>query len=41
MTRYTGALKNAHDFMLLGRYVAEGHYESERFSRFRRNNQPG
>ncbi|NKB78183.1 MAG: thioredoxin fold domain-containing protein [Gammaproteobacteria bacterium] len=41
MTRYTGAVKNAYDFLLLGRYVAEGHYKNERFSRYRRANQPG
>lgn len=41
VTRYTGALKNAHDFLLLGRYVAEGHYKSTRFNKFRRENQPG
>lgn len=41
MTRYTGALKNADDFILLGRFVAEGHYKSSRFNRYRRENQPG
>jgi thioredoxin-related protein len=41
ITRYTGALKNAHDFLLLGRYVVEGHYNSTRFNKFRRENQPG
>ena len=41
MTRYTGALKNADDFLLLGRFVAEGHYKETRFSKFRRENQPG
>lgn len=40
VTRYTGALKNAHDFLLLGRYVVEGHYKSTRFNKFRRENQP-
>jgi len=40
ITRYTGALKNAHDFMLLGRYVVEGHYDNTRFNQFRRDNQP-
>ena len=39
ITRYTGALKNAHDFLLLGRYVAEEHYENGSFKRFRRANQ--
>ncbi len=41
VTRYTGALKNAHDFMLLGRFVVDGHYRDTRFSQFRRENQPG
>ena len=41
MARYTGAVKNTHDFMLLGRYVVEDHYQKERFNRFRRANQPG
>jgi thioredoxin-related protein len=41
VTRYTGALKNAHDFMLLGRYVTDGHHAEIRFSKFRRENQPG
>ena len=41
ITRYTGALKNAYDFMLLGRYVVEGHYQSGGFNKFKRANQPG
>jgi thioredoxin-related protein len=40
VTRYTGALKNAHDFLLLGQFVVDGHYKSSRFSKFRRENQP-
>lgn len=40
IARYTGALKNAHDFLLLGRYVVDGHYKDTRFSKFRRENQP-
>ena len=40
ITRYTGALKNSHDFMLLGKFVAEGHYENTRFNKFKRANQP-
>ncbi len=40
ITRYTGALKNAHDFLLLGRFVADGHYKNQKFNRFRRENQP-
>ena len=41
LTRYTGAVKNDFDFMLLGKFVVDGHYENQRFSKFRRNNQPG
>jgi len=41
ITRYTGAVKNDHDFMLLGKYVVEGHYENGRFSKYRRENQSG
>ena len=41
ITRYTGAVKNAYDFMLLGRYVVEGHYNSGGFNKFKRANQPG
>jgi len=40
ITRYTGALKNAHDFLLLGRFVVEGHHQTGRFNQFRRANQP-
>ncbi len=40
IARYTGALKNAHDFLLLGQYVVDGHYKNVRFSTFRRQNQP-
>ncbi len=41
LVRYTGAVKNPHDFLLLGQFVVEGHYLSTRFNRFRRANQPG
>ena len=41
ITRYTGALKNAHDFILLGRYVVEGHYNDTKFNQFKREHQPG
>ena len=41
VARYTGALKNAHDFLLLGQFVVEGHYKSTRFNKYRRENQPG
>jgi len=41
ITRYTGVVKNAHDFILLGRYIVEGHHKTTRFNQFRRANQPG
>ena len=41
ITKYTGAVKNAYDFLLLGQYVAQGHYENTRFNQYRRANQPG
>ena len=40
ITKYTGAVKNAYDFLLLGKYVVEGHYQQTRFNRYRRDNQP-
>ncbi len=36
MTRYTGAAQTTEEFMLLGRYVAEGHYKSGPFSAYKR-----
>jgi len=36
ITRYTGAAKNVEEFMLLGEYVTDGHYESTNFIRFKR-----
>ncbi len=36
--RYTGATKDADEFMLLGRFVAEQHYENTNFVKFKRNN---
>ena len=41
VARYTGAFKNAHDFLLLGQFVVEEHYKSTRFNKYRRENQPG
>lgn len=41
LARYTGAVKNPHDFILLGRFVVEDHYLSTRYNQFRRANQPG
>ena len=39
ITRYTGAVKNPHDFMLLGKYVVEGHFETTGFNAYRRAHQ--
>lgn len=36
IARLTGATKDKEEFMLLGRYVAEGHYKNTSFSRFKR-----
>ena len=41
IAKYTGAVKNAYDFLLLGRYVVDEHYKDTRFNKFRRENQPG
>ncbi|KAA3634484.1 MAG: thioredoxin, partial [Proteobacteria bacterium] len=37
LTRYTGAVKNVDEFMLLGEYVIGGHYKNTRFNAFKRN----
>lgn len=34
--RYTGTTKDPEEFILLGRYVAEGHYKNEKFVHFKR-----
>ena len=34
IARYTGATRNAQEFLWLGEYVAEGHYRSEGFGQF-------
>jgi len=34
LTRYSGATKDAKEFMQLGRYVAEGHYANQGFEQF-------
>ena len=34
--RFTGATKNAEEFLLLGRFIVEGHYHRSSFSRFKR-----
>lgn len=39
MARYTGAVKNVHDFLLLGEYVVDDHYLHSGFNKFRRENQ--
>lgn len=35
LARYAGATRDADEFMLLGRYVADGHYVSQSFEQFR------
>lgn len=34
--RYTGATQDADEFLLLGRFVAEGHYRDGNFTKFKR-----
>ena len=34
--RYTGATRNQEEFLLLGRYVVEGEYKKQPFSRYKR-----
>ena len=34
--RYTGAVRNTQEFMWLGEFVVEGHYQSTSFSQFKR-----
>ncbi|MCY4313788.1 MAG: thioredoxin fold domain-containing protein, partial [Gammaproteobacteria bacterium] len=36
ITRYTGALKSADDFIILGNYVIEEKYQDMKFSKYRR-----
>lgn len=36
--RHTGRTSSVEEFMLMGRYVAEGHYKQTRFTRFKRQN---
>lgn len=36
LTRYTGATQTVDEFLLLGRYVVEGHYKNQPFSVFKR-----
>ena len=35
--RYTGATRDAEEFLLLGRYFVDGHYASTSFTRFKRD----
>ena len=39
VSRYTGPTKNAREFLWLGEYVADGHYQSETFAQFKRGKQ--
>jgi thioredoxin-related protein len=39
VARYTGPTKNAREFLWLGEYVADGHYQSETFAQFKRGKQ--
>ncbi len=36
--RYTGRTRDVKEFLLMGRYVAEGHYADTPFTRFKREN---
>jgi len=36
VARYTGRTSGVEEFLLLGRYVAEGHYKTTSFNRFKR-----
>ncbi len=36
--RHTGRTSGVEEFMLMGRYVAEGHYKTKRFTKFKRDN---
>jgi thioredoxin-related protein len=39
--RYTGATRDAEEFLLLGRYIVEGHNETTSFTRFKRDQKNG
>ncbi|MEJ2575867.1 MAG: thioredoxin family protein [Gammaproteobacteria bacterium] len=39
--RYTGATRDAEEFLLLGRFVAEGHNQTTSFTRFKRSSKAG
>ena len=36
LTKYTGATRDAREFLLLGKFVVEGHYKDSNFTRFKR-----
>lgn len=36
ITRYTGATRDTQEFMLLGKFVVEGHYKDENFTHYKR-----
>ena len=38
--RLTGATKNADEFLLLGKFIVEGHHQHSSFGRFKRRNRP-
>ena len=40
LTRYTGAVKNIEEFVLLAEYVIGGHYKDTRFNNFKRERMP-
>ena len=40
MARYTGATRDAREFMELGRFVVDGHWRKQDFQQFHRNAQP-
>ena len=37
VARYTGATSGPDEFMWLGEYVADGHYQSTKFTRYKRD----
>ena len=39
VVRYTGATRDADEFMWLGEFVADDHYQSTKFTRFKRARQ--
>jgi thioredoxin-related protein len=39
MVRYTGVTRDADEFLWLGEFVADNHYQSTKFTRFKRAKQ--